>query len=985
MASGLLGEYRLLSSCLVNCFYLTRVIFLLSSRHWYRHDDTWNEVVVDDIEGIDPSQFQNDDAPSGSGVAFNSSVWPSEKTCTAVVPYNPPTDWKTSANTPAETAATATSNSEPSTRPNSPDRPSQNLDWPSINATSSGPSNSTTSMSTTFTGWTTPISQPSADFGPGVRGLSNLGNTCFMNAGLQCLLNNALLVKYFLAEFPLEEDRVNLPNNSLAASFVSLFDRVWNCKQGSSPIRPTEFKDSLGQSHSQFRDFRQHDCQEFLALLLGTLQEQLNPGACRRLSGGGEHCGNINAADLKGTASSSSGIESTSTSPESAASPSDNLHEQLAPLLSSAVTVETNGVSNVGSGTDSPKSSDSSSASSTASSVDLSGDNSFRSDPLPSDVAPFEDPQLQSNIISLDKLVNRPPKTSSLRPDYIVHSSPHLEMAEMMVDRLNNETVFGRERSLSSSSTGMDDLTKQVKIPNPNLLVVEETNNQITFDSSKFPKTSSLRKADIYVDNLSTSNQERSTRRSRLYDDISSLDNDQVLNGNSVKRRNKSSNVLNGCLNKDVDMVEGKGDDVVKQKKKLKTSGVYGASSTFKSSPRGDDSIFCDDDGCLSSEDEGTVEWKTYLSRNQSSIVKTFHGQFKSSVQCFKCNHVSVTFEPFMYLPVPLPHALEKQLYVTYVSCSRICFGKKPSPPIRYLIDVHKYDKLSKVIELLKELLRKESIDPIDDNKRKIVLAEVKDNVSVERVLDDSTMVRFSSDQNLYAFDLPSHTISDSILPDDQQAGFSVDSLLGNNVNSQDNFPTIDNWDPSDMESLIDILTPPEVSTPNVSPLKPNEVDESGSDWPTSQGADSGIEEESQANKKESIVGNFGGENEKFAIDLPVTEPASRTEEFITHIIGKPVAEDEDDSTMPSLEDPKLSSSSSSHQCCVCLEHKSKEELLSHPCSCVICTSCIDRHAEINPIEGRKDRFACPTCNQEVSKNDYVGLEQPSSLLSVVR
>lgn len=35
---------------------------------------------------------------------------------------------------------------------------------------------------------------------------------------------------------------------------------------------------------------------------------------------------------------------------------------------------------------------------------------------------------------------------------------------------------------------------------------------------------------------------------------------------------------------------------------------------------------------------------------------------FFLQVVCSECSHVSVTFEPFMYLSVPLPHATDRQI-----------------------------------------------------------------------------------------------------------------------------------------------------------------------------------------------------------------------------------------------------------------------------------------------------------------------------------
>ena len=47
--------------------------------------------------------------------------------------------------------------------------------------------------------------------------------------------------------------------------------------------------------------------------------------------------------------------------------------------------------------------------------------------------------------------------------------------------------------------------------------------------------------------------------------------------------------------------------------------------------------------------------WDNHMLRNQSVIVDLFHGQLKSQVRCKECGHVSVKFDPFNYLSLPLP------------------------------------------------------------------------------------------------------------------------------------------------------------------------------------------------------------------------------------------------------------------------------------------------------------------------------------------
>ena len=47
--------------------------------------------------------------------------------------------------------------------------------------------------------------------------------------------------------------------------------------------------------------------------------------------------------------------------------------------------------------------------------------------------------------------------------------------------------------------------------------------------------------------------------------------------------------------------------------------------------------------------------WENHLRRNQSIIVDLFHGQLKSQVRCKECGNLSVRFDPFNYLSLPLP------------------------------------------------------------------------------------------------------------------------------------------------------------------------------------------------------------------------------------------------------------------------------------------------------------------------------------------
>ncbi|KAK6646162.1 hypothetical protein PHAVU_L004601 [Phaseolus vulgaris] len=110
----------------------------------------------------------------------------------------------------------------------------------------------------------------------GLAGLQNLGNTCFMNSSIQCLVHTPPLVEYFLQDY---SDEINMENplgmhGELALAFGDLLRKLWS--SGQTAIPPRAFKSKLARFAPQFSGYNQHDSQELLAFLLDGLHEDLN-------------------------------------------------------------------------------------------------------------------------------------------------------------------------------------------------------------------------------------------------------------------------------------------------------------------------------------------------------------------------------------------------------------------------------------------------------------------------------------------------------------------------------------------------------------------------------------------------------------------------------------------------------------------------------------------------------------------------------------
>uniref|UniRef100_A0A667ZBS3 Ubiquitin carboxyl-terminal hydrolase n=1 Tax=Myripristis murdjan TaxID=586833 RepID=A0A667ZBS3_9TELE len=111
----------------------------------------------------------------------------------------------------------------------------------------------------------------------GLCGLSNLGNTCFMNSAVQCLSNIPPLTEYFLKDKytdELNEDNPLGMKGEIARAYAELIKQVWSGKY--SYVTPRPFKTQVGRFAPQFSGYQQQDSHELLAFLLDGLHEDLN-------------------------------------------------------------------------------------------------------------------------------------------------------------------------------------------------------------------------------------------------------------------------------------------------------------------------------------------------------------------------------------------------------------------------------------------------------------------------------------------------------------------------------------------------------------------------------------------------------------------------------------------------------------------------------------------------------------------------------------
>lgn len=148
-----------------------------------------------------------------------------------------------------------------------------------------------------------------------------------------------------------------------------------------------------------------------------------------------------------------------------------------------------------------------------------------------------------------------------------------------------------------------------------------------------------------------------------------------------------------------------------------------------------------DDELDIPLEEKAKIAWDNYLLRNRSIIVDYFQGLLKSRLVCPTCSKVSIKFDPFMYLTLPLPVETKRKLIVT------VHFLDTNRKPTKYCVKVEKAGSVKDLINALSE------VTGIPSNRMKIY--ESFKHKFHKKWKENEWIAEIADTDVLYAFEIP--------------------------------------------------------------------------------------------------------------------------------------------------------------------------------------------------------------------------------------
>ena len=259
-------------------------------------------------------------------------------------------------------------------------------------------------------------------------------------------------------------------------------------------------------------------------------------------------------------------------------------------------------------------------------------------------------------------------------------------------------SIASQNNAFSQMNVDIEDFYKEHKTLNVNMNNESPAmNNKINFDSDKYRHLENTRPSST-IENLNTLSQA-----------------DKCTNAKRFKCTNVESAMVAETDSKRMRLESMEKNLVMESERQQSDTCCEGDDSTR-------------DPARLKEAIEADKFWEKYLSKNRTVVAHSFQGQFKNTVICGECGHVSVSFEPFMYLSLPLPRALDKQIEVVVVLL------ESADCPTTHLVTLSQHDRVQQLREVL--------TDKLELQERTIVFREVTKH-RISRELDDNVWLRF--------------------------------------------------------------------------------------------------------------------------------------------------------------------------------------------------------------------------------------------------
>lgn len=153
--------------------------------------------------------------------------------------------------------------------------------------------------------------------------------------------------------------------------------------------------------------------------------------------------------------------------------------------------------------------------------------------------------------------------------------------------------------------------------------------------------------------------------------------------------------------------------------------------------------------------------WDRHLQRNQSVIVDSLQGQLKSCVVCPQCDRQSITFDPFMFLSVPLPVPNTRELSIVVVQTGAVATGPAGTIapciwPLRVSKDGITIAELkAEVRDLLNASPSSACLSPAKVNTACLISTEIYQNRIFKVLAQDFTTNKFGKQDVIVFYHVP--------------------------------------------------------------------------------------------------------------------------------------------------------------------------------------------------------------------------------------